>query len=149
MSSLSIMSIASSSAPGRNFLIEREGQMGNDSFQSWSDFTPGQTSSEGVPRILLMNEMGTGKSGESTGPEDLEELVNFRVTGKQWSLGEHLSDDAANAPHVHGQGICSTAKEDLRRAVPKSDHLVSEGADGWNESSRQTKVSQLQHTGGE
>lgn len=57
-------------------------------------------------------------------PEDLENLVNFRIAGEQWLAGTHLSKDSAARPHVDAGGILTAAEKNLRRAVPKSDNLI-------------------------
>jgi hypothetical protein len=77
-------------------------------------------------------------------PEDLEELVDLGVSGEQGALGDHLSQDGAHRPGVHGQGVGLAAQQDLGRAVPQGDHLVGEGADRGHEGARQAEVSQLQ-----
>jgi hypothetical protein len=35
-----------------------------------------------------------------TPPEDLEQLVNFRIAGKEWSLRCHFGKYASNRPHI-------------------------------------------------
>lgn len=57
-------------------------------------------------------------------PEDLENLVDFRIARKQWLAGAHLSKDSTTRPHVDASGILTAAEENLRRAVPKGDNLV-------------------------
>lgn len=57
-------------------------------------------------------------------PEDLEDLVNLRVTREQRLAGAHLSKDSSTRPHVDAGGILATAEEDLRRSIPEGDDLV-------------------------
>jgi hypothetical protein len=101
----------------------------------------GRPKHSGETRVRRSGERLAG--GEGRGPEDLEELIDLRVAREERSLGDHLSQDAAHAPEVGGKGIGAASKQDLRGAVPESDHLVGEGADGRDEGSREPEVSQL------
>jgi hypothetical protein len=38
-------------------------------------------------------------------PEDLEDLVNLRVTREEWLARAHLGEDAADRPHVDASGV--------------------------------------------
>lgn len=40
-------------------------------------------------------------TGEDDLPEDLEDLIDFRVTREQWLSGAHFRKDAAYRPHIH------------------------------------------------
>ena len=53
-------------------------------------------------------------------PEDLENLVNLRITREEWgSLHDHLSHNATNGPHVDRRGVVPGTQQDLRSAVPQ------------------------------
>ena len=83
-----------------------------------------------------------GRSAEDA--EDLEDLVNFGVAWEQRLAGGHLSEDAANGPHVDTSGVLATTEQNLGRAVPESDDFVSVGAERDTKSASQTKIGQLQ-----
>ena len=63
-------------------------------------------------------------------PEDLEYLVDLRVSGKQRALGHHLRQDRAHGPHVHGQRVGLAAQQDLRGAVPEGHNLQHDTTSG-------------------
>jgi hypothetical protein len=104
--------------------------------------------SEHSEETRVRRKIGTGGGGKRL-PEDLEELIDFRVAREERSLGDHLCHDAADTPEVSGEGIGATSEQDLRGAIPERDHLVSEGADGRNKSPGETEVSQLEDSSGE
>jgi len=61
--------------------------------------------------------------------EDLVQLINLRVSGKQGLMVKHLGKDAPNRPDVHRGGVRLGSKQNLRRPVPQRDHLIQhEGA---------------------
>lgn len=78
--------------------------------------------------------------GSSHDFEDLENLVYLRVPGKKWFLLSHLCHDAADRPLVQGGRVLLLPKEDLRRSVPKSDHLMCIGLDWQRERSSEAKI---------
>lgn len=44
-------------------------------------------------------------------PEDLENLVNFRVAWEEWDAAhDHLRKDAPDRPHVNSGGVVARAK---------------------------------------
>ena len=46
-----------------------------------------------------------------------------RVSGEERPLVDHLCEDAANGPDVHGRGVVLGSQQDLRSPVPQRDHL--------------------------
>jgi len=80
----------------------------------------------------------------SKGPEDFENLVDFRVAREEGVAGDHLGEDAANAPDIDGDGVVLAAEEDLRGAVPEGDDLVCVGPDGDSKGPGEPKVGQLE-----
>ena len=46
-------------------------------------------------------------------PEDLEDLVNLGVAREQGLAGAHLSEDAANRPHVDAGRVLSATQKNL------------------------------------
>ena len=42
--------------------------------------------------------------------EDLEDLINLRVTHKERSFLDEFSEDAADGPHVDAQGVLLLAQ---------------------------------------
>lgn len=79
-------------------------------------------------------------------PEDLEDLVNLRITREQRLARAHLGKDAAYRPHVDTSGILAATKQNFRSAVPKSDNLVGVGAQRNTKGAGQTEISKLQVT---
>lgn len=43
--------------------------------------------------------------------DDLDQLVNTRITGEQWLSHQKLSYDAANGPDVNGRSIVSSSED--------------------------------------
>lgn len=58
-------------------------------------------------------------------PEDLEDLINFRITREQGLAGAHLCKDSTARPHVDTGGILTTAEENLGRAIPECHDLAN------------------------
>ena len=58
-------------------------------------------------------------------PEDLEDLVNLRVTREERLARAHLSEDATDRPHVNTSRVLSPTKQNLWRAVPECDDLYA------------------------
>lgn len=56
-------------------------------------------------------------------PEDLEDLINFRVAGEEWLARAHLSEDGTDGPHVDSGGVLATTKQNFRGSVPQCDDL--------------------------
>jgi len=77
-------------------------------------------------------------------PEDLKELIDLTVSGEERALGDHLREDRAHGPGVHGQRVGLAAQQDLRRAVPQGHHLVRKRADGRHERAGQAEIRELQ-----
>jgi hypothetical protein len=76
-------------------------------------------------------------------PEDLEDLVNLRVTREERLARAHLSEDAANGPHVDAGGVLPTSQQNLWRAVPQCDDLVRVCAQRDTERARETEIGEL------
>lgn len=56
-------------------------------------------------------------------PENLKDLVDFRVSGEQWLPRAHLREDRTNRPHVNPGRVLASTQEDLRGAIPQRNHL--------------------------
>ena len=67
--------------------------------------------------------------------EDLENLVNLRVSHEQRTSLHHLSKDAACRPEIDSEGISFLAEQNLWTPVPECDDLMSIGFDRESESS--------------
>jgi len=108
--------------------------------------TPGQTSSVGVPRDLarLADVSGYTIQEVSNSPEDLEDLINLRITGEEGLPRAHFSENAPHRPHVNAGRILTTAEQDLRGAVPEGDDLVGVGAKGDAEGAGETEIGELE-----
>jgi hypothetical protein len=57
-------------------------------------------------------------------PEDLENLVNFRVAWEEWLLGTHLCKDATHGPHVDAGRVLAASEQNFWCTIPQSDDLV-------------------------
>lgn len=85
-----------------------------------------------------------GFGGSTEDAEDLEDLINLRVTREERLASSHLSEDAANRPHVDTSRVLATTEQDLGCAVPESDDFVGVGAERDTKCASQTKIGQLQ-----
>jgi hypothetical protein len=56
-------------------------------------------------------------------PEDLEDLVDLRVTGEQGLAGAHLGEDGADGPHIDTGGVLAASKQNFGGAVPQCNDL--------------------------
>lgn len=57
-------------------------------------------------------------------PEDLEDLVNFRITREQGLACAHLGKDATDGPHIDAGRVLTTTQQNFGRTVPQCDDLV-------------------------
>lgn len=83
------------------FVRFSRGHFGKEVLKSGKDVTPGQVSSFGVPSNLLYNQHVYIRVCGFNLLEDLEDLINLRITWKQGLASAHLSEDRTNRPHVH------------------------------------------------
>lgn len=77
------------------------------------------------------------------GAENPEELVYFRIPGKQRPSGDHFGKDTAQTPDVNRRGVIFTSQEDLGSPVPQSHHLVRVSAHRHPKRPRQPEVGQF------
>ena len=42
-------------------------------------------------------------------PENLEDLVNLRISREQWLASAHFCKDATDRPHIDARGVLTTA----------------------------------------
>ncbi|KAH3668729.1 hypothetical protein OGAPHI_002483 [Ogataea philodendri] len=82
----------------------------------------------------------------SQNTEDLEDLVDLRVSGKQRLAVGHLCKNASNRPHIHACRVLFTTKQDLWTSVPQSDNLVSVRTQRDAKRSGKTEISNLEVT---
>lgn len=61
---------------------------------------------------------------ETSIPEDLENLVNLRITREQWLASAHLCKNSPTRPHVNASGVLTTAEKNFRGAIPKGNDLA-------------------------
>lgn len=73
------------------------------------------------------------RSGSAVELENLENLVDFTIAAEEGLLFDQFCEDAANCPNIHSQTVLFLSQKHLRRPVPKSLDLVSEGLDGQAE----------------
>lgn len=79
--------------------------------------------------------------------EDLENLVNLRITIKHRLFLDELGEDAADCPDIDAETVLLLAKQDFGRPVPESLDFVGEGLDGDSESACQPEVSYFEIAG--
>ena len=84
-------------------------------------------------------------STKNVKPENLEELIDFRVAVKERTASGHLGENAANAPDVDGARVARRAQQHFGRTIPERDDLVRVDAYGNAEGARQAEVGQLDH----
>ena len=58
-------------------------------------------------------------------PEDLEDLINFRITREQWLASAHLRKDSSARPHVNASRVLTTTEKNFRGAIPKGNDLAT------------------------
>ena len=76
--------------------------------------------------------------------EDLEDLINLRVTHKERSFLDEFSEDAADCPHVDAQGVLLLTQKDFWSSVPKSLNFMGQGLDWDGESSRKSEITDFE-----
>mmetsp|Transcript_43529 Transcript_43529/g.105533 ORF Transcript_43529/g.105533 Transcript_43529/m.105533 type:complete len:262 (-) Transcript_43529:345-1130(-) len=76
--------------------------------------------------------------------EDLEELVDLRITREQGTFRNHLDEDGTDRPNIDRRGVRLATQQDFRWTVPQRDDLMCEGTDGWAEGPCQTEISKLE-----
>lgn len=86
--------------------------LGNDGLKSGNEVTPGQSSSLGVPRMLLIL-VRTRCNLSVNVPENLEDLVNLGITREQRLARAHLSKDAAHRPHVYTRRVLAATEQNF------------------------------------
>lgn len=67
---------------------------------------------------------GCGGVQEIHIPEDLEDLVDLRITGEQGLASTHFGKNATDRPHVHTSRVLTTTQKNLRGTVPEGNNLV-------------------------
>jgi hypothetical protein len=82
--------------------------------------------------------------GQKVVLEDLENLINLRITWEERLSGAHLCKDTTNRPHVNTSGVLATTKQDLWGSIPQGDDLVSICAKGYTKGTRKTEISKLE-----
>ena len=75
--------------------------------------------------------------------ENLENLVNFRVTHKEGLPLDHLRKDAPCWPQIDSKTVRLLSKQDFRTSVPKCDNFVRVGLNWETKGASETKISQL------
>eukprot|EP00963_Diacronema_lutheri_P008104 scaffold694_cov338-Pavlova_lutheri.AAC.46 len=76
--------------------------------------------------------------------EDFEKLVYFGVSWKEGFSGDHFSENASDAPHVHWSGVMPGPEQDFRGPVPQGDHFVGVCAHGYTKRPCQSEVGQFE-----
>ena len=67
------------------------------------------------------------------------DLVKFIIAWKQREERKHFKENASHSPVVHLMVVVAICKETLRRSIPPSRNVLSEGRLGVNSSAR-TKI---------
>ena len=58
-------------------------------------------------------------------PENLENLINFRVTGEERLARAHFGENSTNRPHINTGRVLASTQENLGGAVPQCDDLIT------------------------
>lgn len=84
----------------------------------------GRPDGEGVLEVGHRSDTGPNLLvGGSEDAEDAEELVNLAISGEEGVLGQHLSEDATQAPDIDGRRVVTSSKQNLGGTIPQSDDL--------------------------
>ena len=75
--------------------------------------------------------------------EDLENLVNLRISHEQWLALHHLRKDATSGPKIDSKRVCLLSEENFWAPVPKCDDLVSVSLDRETKGASKTEISEL------
>lgn len=103
----------------------------------------------GESRLEIRERGDTGPGlfvGRTEDLENLEDLINFRVTSEEGHAADHFSEDATNRPDVDGCRVALAAEENLRRTVPQGDDFVSICANRSAEGTSKTEIGKFQDT---
>ena len=77
-------------------------------------------------------------------PEDLEDLVNLRVTREEGLSCAHLGKDATDGPHVDASRVLTSTQENLGGSVPQGDDLVGVCAQRNTKGAGKTEIGELE-----
>jgi hypothetical protein len=75
--------------------------------------------------------------------KNLKDLINFRVSHKQWLLFDHLCKNATNRPDINTKRVLLLSQEDFRSSVPKGFDFMGQSTNRYTEGSSKTKISKL------
>lgn len=56
-------------------------------------------------------------------PEDLEDLINLRITREQWLSHRHLRKDTSDGPHIDSGAVMTRTEKNFWSSVPEGDDL--------------------------
>lgn len=76
--------------------------------------------------------------------EDLEDLINLRISWEERLSRAHLCEDTPNRPHIHTSRVLTPSKQNLRRTIPESYDFVGIGSKRDSKSTSKTEISQLE-----
>ena len=76
--------------------------------------------------------------------EYLVELINFRISGKEWLLIDHFRENGANRPDIDRGRVGLRAHQYFWRPIPQRDDFMRERTNRGTERPGQTKVGNLQ-----
>jgi hypothetical protein len=68
--------------------------------------------------------LATARPGRKANiPEDLENLINLRITREQRLFHGHFRENTSNTPHVDSGRVMSGTKQDFGCTIPEGDDL--------------------------
>lgn len=98
-------------------------------------------------RRLEVWELGHSRPGlvcwGSVELENLENLIDLRITLEKWLGLNEFREDTPDSPHINTQSILLLPKQNLRSSVPQSLDLVGQRPDRHGKSSCQTEISKF------
>mmetsp|Transcript_4788 Transcript_4788/g.10229 ORF Transcript_4788/g.10229 Transcript_4788/m.10229 type:complete len:316 (+) Transcript_4788:638-1585(+) len=97
-----------------------------------------------IPQIAHLRPCLRGWRSHHT--EDRKQLLNLTLPAKDRPAAHHFRQNAPHAPHVQRRGVNLRAQQNLRRAIPKRDHLVRVFWERNRVHSPKPKVRQLNET---
>lgn len=98
--------------------------------------------------LIIDDTVEVFRARRSENAKNVVQLVQVVLAREDGSIGEHLSQDAADRPHVNGLGIALGVEHDLGGAVPSCGNVLGEEPSVvmvWIGYSGQAKITDLRH----
>ena len=97
-----------------------------------------------VPVGQSFNARPDSAVGSSELSKDLEDLIDFGISRKERSLGDHFDKDGSNGPDIDRRSVGLASQENLRWTVPQGDDFVGQRTNGRAKGTGETEIRQLE-----